>query len=197
MNKPHPLLFQLQKMVVDLTKIKRHHYLAGTDHNENDIEHSFMIALLCWFIHDRHDIQLDIAKILKYALAHDFVELYAGDVNTFATSEERAQKAENEKLALSKMSNEYSEFMNMVDVMNAYENKSDDEALFVWTVDKMQALVMGDLDHWRPYNELHISYDSFVKKYSQTLEEASPYCKEIFEGLLEHCKSTYYDRPNE
>lgn len=194
MIKPHPLLFSLQKMVVDLALIDRNHYLASTERRENDIEHSLSVAVLCWFIHDKYDIDLDIGKILKYAIAHDFVELYAGDINAFADKAARKNKVELEKDSLKKMSSEFKDFPDMIEIMEAYENKADEEALFVWTVDKMQALIMGDLDKWRPYEEYGIHYDWFVEKYTEQLGRSSKHCKTIFEGLLEYCKSTYYDR---
>lgn len=83
----------------------------------------------------------------------------------------------------------------MVVSMQGYEVKDDEESLFVWTIDKMQPLIMGDMDHWRPYSELAITYDQFISKYAELLERSSEYNREIFEGLIEYCKTTYYDRP--
>jgi len=195
MQKSDPVFFELQKMIVDLSLIHRNHYLAQTKRRENDIEHSMTVAVLCWYIHDKYRIDLDIAKILKYAIAHDFVERYAGDVNTFANTEERASKVVKEKQSLEKLSKEFSEFSDMVSTMQQYELKNDEEALFVWTVDKMQALIMGDLDGWRPYAELNITFEAFCKKYGELQKQSSAYCQEIFSGLIEYCKTTYYDRP--
>ncbi|HUB92905.1 MAG TPA: HD domain-containing protein [Verrucomicrobiae bacterium] len=82
--RPHNTLFSLQQMVLDLASIKRNHMHIGSDQHENDIEHSFTVALLCWFICEHYTLPLDHAKVLKYAMAHDFVERYAGDTNTYA-----------------------------------------------------------------------------------------------------------------
>ena len=94
MTNPYPLFPQLQQMIIDLALIDRKHYLAKTNRRENDIEHTMAVALLCWYIHDKYKLDLDIAKILKYAITHDFVERYAGDTNTYANTEERAKKIE-------------------------------------------------------------------------------------------------------
>lgn len=193
--RPEPTLFDLQKLVVDLAHVNRNHRLAGHKRQENDIEHSFAVALLCWFICTKFDLGLNLEKVLKYAMAHDFVELYAGDVNSFASPAERTKKAADEKASLEQMSQELADFGDLVKIMKDYELKADEEALFVWTVDKMQAYIMGDLDNWRPYKKLEISYDRFIDKHKEQLAACSPYCKEIFETLLEYCKSTYYDRP--
>lgn len=196
MSKPDPFFSSLQQMLIDLSLIDRAHYLANTNRHENDIEHSMTVAILCWYIHDRYKIDLDISKILKYALTHDFVERYAGDVNTFASSSERISKIDRERESLDKLSNEFNEFGDMISSMRGYESKADKESLFVWTVDKMQPLIMGDMDSWRPYREIGISYDQFIAKYDELLAKSSDYCREIFEGLIEYSKSTYYDQPD-
>jgi len=195
MQKPDPLFFAIQQLNIDLSLINRNHYLAGTNRRENDIEHSMTVAILCWYIHDKHHLDLDIAKILKYALAHDFVERYAGDVNTFASTSERNDKVLREKESLDRLSGEFSEFGDLITSMSEYELKNDEESLFVWTVDKMQQLIMGDMDNWRPYAEINISYDQFTTKYAELVAKSSPHCCDIFSGVVEYSKSTYYDQP--
>lgn len=195
-NKPDQLYFLLQQYIIDLSLIDRNHYLAKTDRRENNTEHSVSVALLCWYIHDKHNLPLDIGKILKYALAHDFVEIYVGDVNTFASPQERRQKIQKEADALKRLKEELRGFDNFIAILEAYESKSDEEALFVWTVDKMQALVMADLDNWRPYEEISITYKQFVDKHTKQLLESSAYAKAIFSELIEYCKGTFYDRPS-
>lgn len=193
--RPHNTLFSLQQMVLDLAAINRNHMHVGSERHENDIEHSFVVGLLCWFICERYKLKLDQAKMFKYAMAHDFVERYAGDTNTYASEDARRRKSELERVALEQLSHEFNDFGDMVAIMHAYEAKADDEALFVWTVDKMQQLILGDMDNWRPYQRINISYDRFEQKISEHLGKASPHCKEIFASLLEYCKATYYDRP--
>lgn len=195
MHKPDPLLFSIQQMIIDMSLIDRRHYLPHTDRRENDIEHSMTVAILCWYILDTHSLDLDIAKVLKYALTHDFVERYAGDVPTFASEAERNEKLIREQESLQRLSEEFKDFNSLVISMRMYETKEDEESRFVWSVDKMQQLVMGDLDNWRSYAEKPITYDEFTKKYAELLEKSSKYTREIFEGLLNYSKTTYYDRP--
>jgi putative hydrolase of HD superfamily len=194
MHKPDPLLFSLQQMIVDMSLVDRKHYLPKTSRRENDVEHSMTVAILCWYIIDKYALELDIAKVLKYALTHDFVERYAGDVPTFASESERSEKVLREHESLHRLSEEFKEFNDMVTSMQKYENKEDEESLFVWSVDKMQQLIMGDLDNWRSYAEKPITYDEFTKKYTELLEESSKYAREVFEGLLNYSKTTYYDQ---
>lgn len=193
-SSPDPTFFELQKLTIDLALIDRNHHLAGTDRHENDIEHSLTVALLCWYIHDKHQLNLDIAKILKYAISHDFVERYAGDVNTFASDKARQGKAMREAASLKRLSEELGAFQDLIKSMQEYEDKIDEEALFVWTVDKMQQLIMADLDNWRPFLDLSISYDRFTEKWGEIFEKSSPYTKEIFDSLIEYSKDKYRKR---
>jgi 5'-deoxynucleotidase YfbR-like HD superfamily hydrolase len=182
-------------MINDLSIIDRKHYHPEVKRRENDIEHSMAVAILCWYIHDKYALDLDIALILKYALTHDFVERYAGDIPTFASVAERNSKVLRERESLKRLSDEFSEFDGMIASMQNYETKEDEESLFVWSVDKMQQLIMGDLDKWSSYAEAPITYDQFVIKYKELSEKSSKYCREIFHGLLEYSRSTYYDQP--
>lgn len=190
-----PQYVLLQKMVIDLSLINRSHYLAKTDRHENDIEHSMAVAVLCWYIYEKLQPNLDLAKILKYAMCHDFVEQYAGDVNTFAGADARQAKVANEAAALKRIEQEHKEFPDLAKTIAEYELRSDEESKFVWTVDKMQALIMGDMDAWRPYAEIGIPYQTFIEEHDDLLARSSQYCKEIYRELIAYCHTTYYDRP--
>lgn len=196
MTRPHPLLYEIQKMIDDLSQIERKSKIPGTNRHENDIEHSMTVAILCWYIHDRHKLDLNLEKILKYALTHDFVERYAGDVSTFASDEERAAKIVREQESLDRMSEELAEFTDLVDVMQQYESKPDDESLFVWSVDKIQQLINGELDNWQAYEEGGIVYDQFAKKHAELAGKSSPYVREIYESIIEYSKPRFYDQPS-
>jgi putative hydrolase of HD superfamily len=53
----------------------------SSQENENDAEHSYALAMTAWFLAP-HFPHLDRDEVIRMALAHDLVELYAGD--TFA-----------------------------------------------------------------------------------------------------------------
>ena len=195
MNRPHPLLYELQRMIDDLSLIERKSEIPGTNRHENDIEHSMTVAILCWYIHDKYNLDLNLELILKYALTHDFVERYAGDVSTFAPQAERDAKVLREQESLKRMSTELADFSGLVKVMEQYESKPDQESLFVWSVDKIQQLINGELDNWIAYQEGGIVYDQFVKKYDELASKSSPYCREIFEGIVAYSKPRFYDQP--
>ena len=195
-DKSLSLLFDLQRVVVDMALINRHHYLTGQERSESNIDHSYAVAMLCWFIFDKYSVKLSLEKILIYALIHDLPEVYAGDVHTFADQQAREQKIVREHQATNRLVKEFKDFPSLADALKHYEAQADDEARFVWTVDKMQALILGAQDEWRPYREGNINYKRFAEKYSEIIAKGSPYAKEIFTALLDYVSVSYYDQPS-
>ncbi|HSX30306.1 MAG TPA: HD domain-containing protein [Candidatus Saccharimonadales bacterium] len=189
LSRPEPLLFALQDLVVDMALIERNHHLAGHERAESDVDHSFAVAMLCWYICDKYALPLDQAKVLKYALIHDFTEKYVGDINTYADKAARDKKVEQEKEALKRLEQDFHGFDDLTRSLRGYDAQTDEEALFVWTVDKMQAIILGEMDDWRPYKKVGVTYEQFVAKHSGQLAKSSPYCKEIFSAILEYSKS--------
>lgn len=192
---PDDMLYQIQQLVVDVSLINRNHFFPKSTRRENDVEHSMTVALLCWYVIDKQKLRLDKAKVLQYALAHDFVERYAGDVNSYATAKDRANKVENERKALERFSEEFATFPSLVGAMRAYEEKSDEEALFVWTIDKMQALVMDELSDWRAHAEIGVSFAAFQDKLQGQLENGSSFAHDVYKSVIEYSYTTFYDQP--
>ena len=189
-------LQKVQHLVLDILKVERNHSIPGTERHENVVEHSFSVAMLCWKVFEVTRPPLDIGKIFKYALSHDFLERgYKTDTNTYATSEEKKLKKQREVAEFKKISQEFENFSDLVSTLNNYEDMADEEALFVWSVDKMQGIVLGGIDHWKPYRSYGVTYEQFCAKSEELLSKCSPYLKEIFREVYEKGRETYYDQP--
>ena len=185
-------LERLQSHTNELTELKRRHYLPETDVHEDDTSHSYSVALLGWRLNEMLELGLDTEKILKYAMVHDFVEVYAGDVNTFASPEAKHQKKQDEAAALSILVREYADSPDFIATIQAYESKSDDEARFVWACDKIQALLQGQLDSWRCYYELKITDAQFLAKLHELRPDVLPALLEFYDDFCIDCLSTYH-----
>lgn len=189
-------LQSVQQLVMDVLKVRRNHRILGTDEHENVIEHSFSVLMLCWRIIEAVRPPLDTAKVFKYALVHDFTERgVSSDVNTYANKEERESKKVREAAEFEKLRAEFGDFEGLVTALEAYEARADEEALFVWSVDKMQAIILGEMDGWRPYASYGVTYDQFTKKGEEFLAACSPYVRDIFSKVFAGACETYYDRP--
>ena len=195
--KPKPLsLDDVQRLVTDIQKVERNHSIPGTERHENVAEHSFSVAILCWRIFEAVKPPLDFPKIFKYALVHDFSERgLKADTNTYAGKEERAKKKEREAEELKKINGEFGDFGDFIKTLNGYE-ELDEEALFVWSVDKIQAIILGEMDNWRPYRSYGVTYGQFCEKIQEFISGSSPYVRDIFREVFESARETYYDNPD-
>ena len=118
--------------------IKRNVTLSSTGERENDAEHSFQVALVSWQIAEGLKLSLDIGLLLKYALVHDLVEVYAGDTDPFISPKEYiASKDAREEESRLRIQNEFSSFTSLHKVIASYKTLSDDESKLVHLVDKM------------------------------------------------------------
>ena len=96
------------------------------------------------------------------------------DINTYAKDNERQTKKELEAKQLSALSHEFGDFANFVNSLKDYENRSDEESLFVWSVDKMQHIILGQIDNWRPYQAYGVTYAQFCAKGEEFMSKCSP-----------------------
>lgn len=189
-------LIAVQKLINDFAKVKRSVYMPESDDYENDVHHSFSLALLAWQIHDKLNLDLDVAKILKYALVHDLVEVYAGDTHAFSTAAERKRKLLKEAESLKKLRQEFAElFPDLTDTMAAYEegDHADDEAKFVWSVDKLQPMLQGQIDNRRCFYEQGITKQAVSDKQAINLESVYEPFREAFASLAREFINSYDD----
>jgi len=78
-------LLQFFKLTDDFKKIDRDIPQSSGFNKENDSEHSYQLAMVSWYLATTEGKNLDIEKILKYALVHDLPEIYAGDTPLYTS----------------------------------------------------------------------------------------------------------------
>lgn len=130
----------LGKLAMNFTSIKRMpRYETGE--RENDVEHSFMLALVAPELAAALELPLDSGKISQYAIVHDLVETKTGDIPTFSISEAAlTAKRLAEHHALTELTTELPP-QTAATLLN-YEAQVDSEARFVKFVDKLLPLVV-------------------------------------------------------
>ncbi|MBE6550959.1 MAG: HD domain-containing protein [Ruminococcaceae bacterium] len=77
-----------------MKNILRQNLLVDGSRRETDAEHSWHLAMTAWVLYDHCALEgTDLNRILKMALIHDLVEIYAGD--TFAYDKKGYTTKEN------------------------------------------------------------------------------------------------------
>ncbi len=131
-------LLEFTSFLNKFQKVKRSLYVTGEDRAENDSEHSYQLAMTAWYVINSKGLNYDLDKIFKYALAHDLVEVYAGDTYCHTEDENlKESKEQREMESFERVSIEFNEFPELLKCIHDYEKKSDKEALFIYALDKI------------------------------------------------------------
>lgn len=150
-------LTNLSKVLMQFAKINRATYLDTNDTPESDTDHTVMLAIIACAVAASYEPTLDIGKVAQFAIIHDLVEVYAGDVNTidFENIDHEAKESA-ETAALQRIATEFGESFPWIhETIIAYERLDTAEARFVKTLDK----AMPTLTHLHTNNQA--VHDSF------------------------------------
>jgi len=180
-------LAELQQLVADFAKVKRAVPLADANDAENDVEHSYGLAMTCWYLHDKIAPELDLSRVLRYALAHDLVEIHAGDTYIF-DAQAVATKYKREKAAMRQLEKDWHDFPMIVEFAEGYADKIDEEAKFAYAVDKILPVIMIELSlDQKTWQEYGINLEMYRKNKITILKSdiAAPYYKKLLAWLDE------------
>lgn len=153
-----------------------------SDRKESDVEHSWQLTMLAWFIIDQNKLNLDLNKVIKYALIHDLVEAYAGD--TWAFGKDNNNKVERERVARDKLKKQFGHFEELNTLIDEYEDQSDPESIFVYALDKLEPACHNYLDGGRIWRENNVHLED-IKNYKKDKIAKCPELVPYFEALLD------------
>ena len=176
-------LLKLTSFLNKFGAIKRTIYHPETKEKENDIEHSYHLTLLAWYIISKDKLSLDLHKILTYGLIHDIVEVYAGD--TFLYSKDAAlldSKVKREHDAFLQIQKEFPEFSSLTSAIESYEKREDQESRFIHALDKLQPVLQIYLDQGAIWRDEKITLKMLLDKKDEKLTD-EPHLRPYWEEL--------------
>ncbi len=151
-------LLDFQKVLFEFAEIERLIYFPDgkkADRKENDVEHSYSLAMAAWFL-SQHFPHLDRDKLIRYALVHDFVEIHAGDVQAIGrTKEQELEKHAKERAALERIHLDWHDFNDLGETIETYEQRKDPESKFIYALDKLMPMLLNLLSGgktWKLYD---------------------------------------------
>ena len=167
--------FRLEKRVVRVN---------GEDRSENDVEHSYQLAMLAWFLVDAKKLDLNKDLVISYALVHDLVEVYAGDTYIYTDDiKHKESKDEREKDAAKQIAAEFPEFSELHKLMEKYEHRGDAESRFVYALDKIQPIINIYLDGGYNWRERKVTLSMLVENKREKVK-LSPEVEKIYDELF-------------
>lgn len=172
------------RLLNDYRLVQRRLFVNGEDRRENDLEHSYQLAMLCWYIIETEHLNLDVNRVLKYALLHDLVEVYAGDTPFFSNDMElKGSKQDRERLAHDRLVDEHPEFAPIKEYIAEYESRETPEAKFVYAADKLQPILNIYADDGRTWKAEKITYEMEVEM-KQDKVAVDPHIRMIYAEFM-------------
>jgi len=168
-------LLELQQLLASFSQVDRRlHRLHDEKYiQENDTEHSYNLAMTAWYL-SKWFPELNKDFLIRYSLAHDLVEIHAGDTYTYGTESELSSKKTREAKALKKLEADWEDFGDMTAAIHAYENRRDAESQFVYALDKIMPMMMVYIHNGYSWKKEGVTVDmlhrSNIEKISLSLE---------------------------
>jgi len=136
--------------------ILRQTYITDQSRQESSAEHSWHFALMALTLFEYCGIKgVDIDRVIKMALVHDMVEIYAGDTPAYDTKGNE-DKVEREKEAADKLfallPDKQAEEYRLL--WEEFERMETPDALFASAVDRLQSLhniYLSGAHPWKKY----------------------------------------------
>lgn len=176
---------EFTRLLERFQKVRRVAYVSGEDRMENDVEHSYKLAMMAWYLVEREQLPLDTSLVVKYAMVHDLVEAYAGDTDAW-DAEGQKTKHEREEKARLQLIAEFNEFSELHGLIERYENKADEEARFVYALDKLFYMFTEYLAEGRTMRKQALEYGmEFKLKEEKTRvhDRVHAWCLDVFKRL--------------
>ena len=123
--------------------------------------------MLAFEIMNKRNLDLDRDKVLKMVLFHELGEIDAGDITPFdnVTKEEKYEREYNCLSRLTKLTG----INEMLDLWIEFSQRKTQEAIFVYKMDKLDAIVQSKIYSERLNNDM--IFEEFKKCYFDIYNE--------------------------
>jgi len=181
-----------------MKNIFRQTMLVDRSRQENDAEHSWHLALTALTLFEYCEIKgVDINRVIKMALLHDLVEIYAGD--TFAydaqgnESKEEREKESADKLFSLLPDEQAIEFRSLWEEFDLMQTP---DAIYASAIDRLQSLHNIHLSGGYTWEKHGVSADKIYKRMSP-VKIALPKLWEFVELTINEGIEKGYIKPEE
>ncbi len=186
-------ILEFQKLLKKFNQVYRD---CGALHDgtlpDNDVEHSYRVAMLAWMIAEEYKLKLDIHKVIKYALIHDLVEVYAGDVSLYKNnSKSQKNKELKEHQALVRLKKEFPKLQSFWKLISQYEKKSDEESKFVYIIEKLEPILvvlLSEKDHWI---KRKVTIDDFIDRKQSKIKSIDSFAQRFNREIMDYLRKNH------
>jgi putative hydrolases of HD superfamily len=155
------------------------------------------LAVTAWFLSARFP-ELDRDLLIRISLAHDLIEVHAGDTFAFADKATVRTKALREAAAMELLETEWPDFPELLAALRMYHEKNTPEAKFVYALDKimpMMVVFLGQGYSWHKFGITHAHQHEVKASKVAVSPEIKEYYDQLYQLLSEY--SHYFPEPSQ
>ncbi len=171
-------------VIDEMKNIFRRNLIIDGSRRENDAEHSWNLAMLAMLFEEYSTEKVNIERVLKIALVHDLIEVYAGD--TFAYD----VKGNEDKLQREiESANKLFGILDPVQgaeiraLWDEFEAKETAESKYANAIDRIQPLINNYLTNGHTWKEGDVHAPQIYKR-MDIIRTTTPALWPIVEGII-------------
>lgn len=185
-------------MEVDRMKsVYRRTLLVDRSRRETDAEHSWHFALMALLLAEYAGPDVKPDRVIRMALVHDLVEIYAGDTFAYDGDGKKTQHAREQQAAdrlFSRLpADQGSQLRALWEEFDAMETP---DARFAAAIDRLQPFLNNCLTEGHTWKEGDVTSDQ-VRERLSVAQDAAPALWELSDSLIRECVEKGYLRPGE
>ncbi len=168
----------------EMKNVLRRNLVVDASRRENDAEHSWHLALMAMILEEYSADKVDIARVLKIALVHDLVEVYAGD--TFAYDVKgNEDKLDREIMAAEKLFGMLKDGQGeeIRALWDEFEAKETAESKYANAIDRLQPLLLNYLTNGHTWKLGDVHAPQILQR-MDIIRTATPELWHIVEGII-------------
>ncbi|MCI8584482.1 MAG: HD domain-containing protein [Lachnospiraceae bacterium] len=159
-------------MEIDRQKeIIRQTYLSDGSRKETDAEHAWHLAMMCMVLSEYANEPIDVPRTIMMLLAHDLVEIDAGDTYAYDTEGNATKRQREEKAAeriYGMLPEEQGNTLRML--WEEFEAMETPEAKFANAMDKIQPVLLTDRAQGKSWREHQVRMSQIMERNARTHE---------------------------
>lgn len=138
--------------------------------------------MAAWYL-SNYFSELDRDLCIRIALAHDLVEVHAGDTYIYADKETLAGKAKRELAALKQIEQDWPDFADLTETIHDYEKRTSKESCFIYALDKIMPIILIFLGKGHTWRAEGVTLKMLVDKKTPQVA-LSPQAEHYFTALV-------------
>lgn len=171
-------------VIDEMKNIFRRNLIIDGSRRENDAEHSWNLAMLAMLFEEYSTEKVNIEKVLKIALVHDLIEVYAGD--TFAYDVKgNEDKLQREIESANKLFGilDPEQGAEIRALWDEFEAKETPESKYANAIDRIQPLINNYMTNGHTWKEGDVHAPQIYKR-MDIIRTTTPALWPIVEGII-------------